>query len=114
MARFRSKMSRSLTSRSRRTPVAIQPEALEVRAMLSGSAGDPTVAMPAAMLGNRGQTVNVPVSIVDNASGLLAADLNLTYSPGDIMLGNSDAALSDYLQSNDWGIAKNVNPATGV
>jgi autotransporter-associated beta strand protein len=114
MARFRSKMSRSSTPCPRLVRVALQPEVLEERALLSVSTGDPTVAIPAAMLGSRGQTVNLPVSITDNASGLLSADLNMTYSPGSITLGNSDVALSGYLQSQDWGIAKNVNPATGM
>ncbi|HKD36465.1 MAG TPA: cohesin domain-containing protein, partial [Pirellulales bacterium] len=75
---------------------------------------DPTVAIPAAVVGDRGQSVNLPVGITDSAAGLLSADLNMTYSPGSISLASADVTLSAYLQSQGWALATNVNSVAGV
>lgn len=105
--------------RGRRPPktasLALCTEQLEVRALLSASpAIDPTVAIPLSVVANRGQAVNLPVSITDDANGLLSADLNFTYAPGSLSVANSDVALSDFLQGEGWTLTTNADPSSGL
>lgn len=95
--------------------LALCTEQLEVRALLSASPSmDPTVAIPLSVVANRGQAVNLPVSITDDADGLLSADLNITYAPGSLSVANSDATLSDFLRGQGWMLTTNADPSSGL
>ncbi len=74
-----------------------------------------TVGIPLGVLGNAGQTVNLPVGITDNAFGVASADLVFDYNPDLLTLTNSNVSLSNYLTGvGGWSLAVNVNNAQGV
>ena len=56
----------------------------------------------------------MPVSITDNANGLLSADLTITYDNSLIHLSNSLVTLSSYLSGLGWSLSDNVIDSSGT
>jgi hypothetical protein len=61
-----------------------------------------------------GDTVNVAVTITDVAAGLQSADFTVSYNTSLLDLANADVALNSDLGTAGWGIARNVDDATGT
>ena len=83
-------------------------------AALTAAGVDPTVSIPFGLTGLPGNTVNVPVSIADSAAGLQSIDLTMIYGTSLLDLNAAGVTLSSYLAGQGWGLAKNVNDATGT
>ena len=75
---------------------------------------DPTVSIPSGIAATAGQTVDVPVSILDNAAGLASADLAIDYNPAALSLTNADITLSSTLSGLGWTLVTNVMNADGI
>ena len=75
---------------------------------------DPTVGIPSGIAATAGQTVDVPVSILDNAAGLASADLAIDYNPAALSLTNADITLSSTLSGLGWTLVTNVMNADGI
>ena len=85
--------------------------AVPVHTTITHASVDPTVAVGSSVLANPGQTVDVPVSITDDANGVLAAGLTITYDSNVLSLTNptnAEVKLSSYLNGLGWGISSNV------
>ena len=65
-------------------------------------------------MGNRGDTVNAILSIVDNAAGLYSVDLTISYDTTLLDLANGDVTLSSYLAAQGWAFARNVDDVAGT
>ena len=61
---------------------------------ITNSSIDPTIVIPTAVVGDRGQSVTLPVSISDSAAGVLAADLNMTYVGNAMTASSSDVTIA--------------------
>jgi autotransporter-associated beta strand protein len=87
--------------------------AVPAHSVLVTSGVDPTITIPLGVMADPGQSVNVPVSITDDAVGLSAADFDLVYANHGISLSNSGVTTSSYLASQGWGFAVNVDDLAG-
>ncbi len=78
---------------------------------------DPTVQTGLGSLttldGNAGSNVIAGIQISDDASGLDAADLIVTYDPTLLTLTDANVALSSYLNSQGWGMTESI-PTAGT
>ena len=81
---------------------------------LTAAGVDPTVGIPSGIAATAGQTVDVPVSILDNAAGLASADLAIDYNPALLSLTNAGITLSSALSSAGWELVQNVDSTNGV
>ena len=61
-----------------------------------------------------GGTVNVPVTVSDDAYGLAAADLAITYNSTLLHLANADVTLNSDLAASGWVMMQEVNDVAGV
>ena len=61
-----------------------------------------------------GQTVNVPVSITDNAAGVASADFAFDYNPALLTLTNAGVTLGTALSNSGWSMITNVDSADEV
>ena len=71
-----------------------------------------SVSIPANLSAYRGTTVQVPV-LIDNASGLLAADFQISYDTAIFDLADADIARGT-LVPGGWGLTFQVNDAAGT
>jgi hypothetical protein len=94
-------------------PVAKIP-AIPTHGTLTAAGVDPTVGIPLGIAATAGQTVNVPVSITDNAAGVASADFVIDYNPDLLTLTNSGVTLAAALSNSGWSLITNVDNADGV
>ncbi len=81
---------------------------------LTAATIDPTLSAQLGVVGTPGSTALVPISISDDANGVLSADFTITYDSSRLSITNADVTLSSYLIGQDWGIAKNTTAAGQV
>jgi hypothetical protein len=75
---------------------------------------DLTVTLGGSQIGALGATVVVPVTVSDDAYGLISADLTITYIAGLLDLADADVTLDAALVAGGWAFARDVNDITGV
>ena len=87
--------------------------AIPSHASLVAAGVDPTISVPVGITATAGQAakVNVPIGIVDDADGLMAADLTITYDPALLSIASSGVSLNSDLANLGWSITRNVSTA---
>jgi hypothetical protein len=73
---------------------------------------DPEVSIATGYIGNRGDTITVPITIGD-AAGLLGANLSVSYNTAQLDLANVDIVKGSLFDST-WSMAVNVLDGSGI
>jgi len=82
-----------------------------------GNGDDPTLTLPSNLQLGADGTVVVPVNIDDacpaGSTGLVEADLALTYNPSLFTVSASDVHAGSVLADGNWSVVPNIDQATG-